>query len=60
MIYLACGCTVTREGKAPKVEDRCPRHETEPYTPADWKNHFQARGPVTGERRWMEEYDNYG
>jgi hypothetical protein len=59
MIYLTCGCKVTRKGNTPKVEDRCLRHETEPYTPADWKG-FQQRGPETERVDWMEVYDNYG
>lgn len=59
MISLRCGCQVTRDGNKPKVEDRCPRHETEPYTPEDWK-FWQQTGPQTERRDWMEVYDNYG
>lgn len=60
MIHLRCGCQVTHIGNAPKVEDRCPRHEAEPYTPADWFGWKQQRGPQTERRDWMEVYDNYG
>lgn len=58
MIILKCGCEVTHSGNIPKAEDRCPRHETEPYKPSDWKG-FEQRGPKD-RRDWMEVYDNYG